>query len=170
VPIDGLTTYLAGNVNRISLGDGWDGEMDVQITSREYDHERTTLAFAITTDPNDALMNNHDAFLGLADPNVDVGQFVNDNVEGWIMHSWGEEYIPPGETNNLTDHMNPITFDPAESYYAFVAGASAVQTRVSVSFDISDGQVVQPVPLPAAVWLFGAGLFGLLSLTRRKLG
>jgi hypothetical protein len=28
---------------------------------------------------------------------------------------------------------------------------------------------VTPVPLPAAVWLFGSGLLGLISFARRKI-
>lgn len=35
-------------------------------------------------------------------------------------------------------------------------------TRLSVGFD------PYPVPVPAAVWLFGSGLFGLVSLSRRR--
>ena len=49
-------------------------------------------------------------------------------------------------------------------------GANAFQ----VSFDNSgtlvtvDVQIVPPVPVPAAVWLFGSGLIGLVGVARRK--
>jgi len=37
------------------------------------------------------------------------------------------------------------------------------------SDQIFSGDIVnQPVPIPAAVWLFGAGLIGLVGVARRK--
>jgi len=42
---------------------------------------------------------------------------------------------------------------------------------VELTFDTSAGLVVvdvQPVPVPAAVWLFGCGLLSLVSIARRK--
>ena len=33
---------------------------------------------------------------------------------------------------------------------------------------VHDGDVVSSVPVPAAVWLFGSGLLGLIGMARRK--
>jgi hypothetical protein len=33
---------------------------------------------------------------------------------------------------------------------------------------VAAGSVTPPVPLPAAVWLFGSGLLGLLGVGRRR--
>lgn len=57
------------------------------------------------------------------------------------------------------------------------AGATGSAVVVPQSFpmefpfrvDISPQIMVSPVPLPAAAWLFGSGLLGLLTLRRRKL-
>jgi len=33
---------------------------------------------------------------------------------------------------------------------------------------VADGDVLAPVPIPAAIWLFGSGLIGLIGIARRK--
>ena len=166
--VNGTTGDVAANVTRFDLGSGWDGDIGVQITSGSYNPLGTTLGFALTTNPNDTLLANPDTFLQLAEASADVTQFFNDNVEGWVMYSWGTDYIKPGETNSITDMLNPMQFLPNENYYAFVAGGSIAPTTVSLSLDISDESRVNPVPLPAAVWLFGSGIIGLLGVSRRK--
>ncbi|MEA2093731.1 MAG: VPLPA-CTERM sorting domain-containing protein [Pseudomonadota bacterium] len=59
--------------------------------------------------------------------------------------------------------------DTSNSYTSVVFGNTAAGTD-SFGFDdmvIGDlGQVV--VPVPAAVWLFGSGLLGLVGMARRK--
>ncbi len=44
----------------------------------------------------------------------------------------------------------------------WASGGSAINP------DFVDGQVISTVPVPAAVWLFGSGLLGLLGLAKRK--
>jgi hypothetical protein len=167
--INGVPGDVAANISRFDLGAGWDGEMDIQVTSDSYNPLATTLGFALTTNPNDTLLSHPDTFFQLAEPNADVTQFFDDNVEDWVMYGWGYNNLPPGEANSLTDSLN-LQFDPGLNYYAFIAGGSTQSTTVSVSVDISDGNEVNPVPLPAAVWFFGSGLIGLLGVARRKLG
>ncbi|MES9944235.1 MAG: VPLPA-CTERM sorting domain-containing protein [Candidatus Thiodiazotropha sp.] len=166
--INGVTGDLAANINRFDLGSGLDGPIDVQITSGNYNGFTTSLGFALTTDPNETLIANPDTFLQLTDPNADVTQFFNDNVDGWVLYSWGSDNIPSASTTNITEQLGQMFFDPNESYFAFIAGGSVVQDTVSVSLDISDGNNVNPVPLPAAVWFFGSGLIGLIGVSRRK--
>ena len=38
----------------------------------------------------------------------------------------------------------------------------------SFTFDLLDSGQTSPVPVPAAVWLFGSGLIGLIGVARRK--
>ena len=59
-------------------------------------------------------------------------------------------YVQPGKWN---DQVNNV---PSGSDYYSIKG-------YVVQYDI-----VTPVPLPAAVWLFGSGLFGLLGMARRS--
>jgi hypothetical protein len=48
-----------------------------------------------------------------------------------------------------------------------VQGASAIDTGVQVAWAVMDGDVAV-IPVPAAVWLFGSGLIGLIGIARRK--
>jgi hypothetical protein len=64
--------------------------------------------------------------------------------------------------------LYPLTFDPNLNYYAFIAGGSIFPTSVDVQLDVSDGNEVSAVPVPAAVWLFGSGLLGFISYSRRN--
>jgi hypothetical protein len=165
VDINGMPANVAADIVRFELGSGWDGEMDIQLTTGVFEFG-TTLGFALTTDPNDALYNDPSSFLALSDPNTDVTQFFNDYVVGWEMYSWGTDYIAPDATNDITGSFAPRSFDPSLNYYAFIAGGSILSTTVDVQLEVSDG--VNPVPVPAAVWLLGSGLMGLLSLNRVK--
>ncbi|ODB87925.1 hypothetical protein A3193_03240 [Candidatus Thiodiazotropha endoloripes] len=168
VNINGATGTVAADIVRVDLGSGWDGQMDIQVTTSSYSTLGTTLGFALATDPNDALYNDPSAFLALSDTNADVTQFFNDNVVGWEIYSWGSNYIAPDATNNITGSLNPRNFDPTKHYYAFLAGGSLLPTTIDIQLDISDGNDVSAVPVPAAVWLFGSGMIGLLSVNRRK--
>jgi hypothetical protein len=100
----------------------------------------------------------------LTDPNANVTEFFNDNdnVNGWEYYSWGSNYIKAGGTTNLTDALEWMVFDPNEHYYAFVAGGSVVPTQIGVDLNVS------AVPIPAAIWLFGSGILGLVGLNRQK--
>jgi hypothetical protein len=55
-----------------------------------------------------------------------------------------------------------LPFDPNEHYYAFVAGGSFEPTTVDI------GVTVNSVPIPAAVWLFGSGVIGLIAMAKRN--
>ncbi len=161
VTINGLDFNVAADITRFDLGSGWNGQMDIQLTTSSYS-DLTTLGFALTTDANDTLFNDPTPFLSLSDPNTNVTQFFNDNVNGWEFFSWGSDYINAGGTTDLTSQFAPMIFDPNEHYYAFVAGGSALPTTVDVDLQVS------AVPVPAAVWLFGSGLLGLIGFNRRK--
>jgi hypothetical protein len=167
VPINGQTANVATDIVRFDLGSGWDGEMDIQLTTGSFEFG-TTLGFALTTDPNDSLYNDPTPFLALSDPSADVNQFFNDNVAGWEMYSWGSNYITSDSTNDISGSLDPRTFDPDTNYYAFIAGGSIFPANVDVQLDISDGNDVSAVPVPAAVWLFGSGLLGFVSYSRRN--
>jgi hypothetical protein len=161
VSINGANVDVAADITRFDLGSGWDGQIDVQLTTSNYGG-LTTLGFALTTDANDTLYNDPTPFLSLSDPTTNVTQFFNDNVNGWEFYSWGSNYITAGGTSNLTSHFALLMFDPNEHYYAFVAGGSALPTTVDLDLQVS------AVPVPAAVWLFGSGLLGLVGFNRRK--
>jgi len=55
-----------------------------------------------------------------------------------------------------------ITFDPSWRNLTRVELDNAAYSLDNIQLDMN------PVPVPAAVWLFGSGLFGLIGIARRK--
>jgi hypothetical protein len=86
--------------------------------------------------------------------------------------------IPPGVTNEL----DSLLFAPFGDIYdglAGVAGNPVGRAVVSAAPPGSEAFIgraagdfifaaAKPVPVPAALWLFGSGLLGLIGLTRRR--
>jgi len=60
---------------------------------------------------------------------------------------------------------NIYTLNAAANFGANAYGAETVGGTADFSFDLNFNT---PVPLPAAVWLFGSGLLGLVGMARRK--
>ena len=84
--------------------------------------------------------------------------------------------IGPGPYTNangsITDNdpHNPFIDTSATWTLAFAgATASTVICNVVFSFGTQPGANVA-VPIPAAVWLFGSGLLGLVAIARRRQG
>ena len=67
-------------------------------------------------------------------------------------------------SSNFNAKIDLLT--PTGDYRAVVSG-SGYGTR-SGSYTISLDAIAQPVPIPAAVWLLGSGLIGLVAVGRRK--
>ena len=161
VTINNISGNAAADIVRYDLGAGWTGEMDIQLTTSSFNTFTTSIGIALTTDPNDALYDDPSAFFQLTDPTT-VSSFFNDNVIGWELYSWGTPNITAGGTTDITDQFSPMLFDPNEHYYAFIAGGSVSPTTIDVDLTVSS------VPVPAAVWLFGSGILGLIGMTKRK--
>jgi len=164
VTIEGTTIDAAVDLLRFDLGTGWSGNMEVLLTTSPYHTLFTTLGIALTTDPNDSLFSDPSPFLAIANT-ADASDFFNDNVNGWVFYSWGSDYITSGGTSDVTASFDPpLQFDLNSHYYAFVAGGTVLPTGTTVDV----GLEVSSVPVPAAVWLFGSGIVGLIGIGRRK--
>ncbi len=164
------SAIAAADIKRFDMGTGWEGAMEFLLTTSSYYSLPTSLGIALTTDPNDTLFNDPSPFLQLVDPDA-VTDFFNDNVLGWVFYSWGSNITPGGTTDVMAAFTNPPVFDPNEHYYAFVAGGSVIPLTVAIDLVVNDetgAGDVGAVPIPAAVWLFGSGIAGLLGITRRK--
>jgi hypothetical protein len=163
VTVGTISGDAAADILRFDVGTGWSGVMEILLTTSTYSDFTTSLGVALTTDPNDVLFNDPSPFLQLAQPNSDVTAFFNANVIDWVFYSWGTPNITAGGTSDITSIFSPpLQFNPNEHYYAFVAGGSVAPTTVDVELTVSS------VPIPAAVWLFGSGVIGLVAAARRK--
>jgi hypothetical protein len=77
------------------------------------------------------------------------------------------EYFVGNDIFNVTGVLEAGTYD--------LLGSAAVDDLLPSSTHISSGVAsfnfalnIEPVPLPAAVWLFGSGLLGLVAVARRR--
>ena len=96
-----------------------------------------------------------------------------------MRHSCGSPaglIIGPGPYTNANgsindnDPHNPFV-DQSATFTFAVTGATAdtVISNVLFSFGTTPGTNVG-IPIPAAVWLFGSGLLGLIAIARRRQG
>ncbi len=85
--------------------------------------------------------------------------------------------IPGSQTLTLTGSDNFIlglSIDNGANWLTDSNVASAGINAYTVSFETGnniiqvDVQVIPAIPVPAAVWLFGSGLLGLVGIARRK--
>lgn len=72
--------------------------------------------------------------------------------------------INPPSGGTYDSGTNAFTLDWSNSFSVLVDGFLPVSGTATVSL----AGIATPVPVPAAVWLFGSGLLGLVSVARRK--
>jgi hypothetical protein len=76
--------------------------------------------------------------------------YVDSDYVGYISNSYNGEFW---------GFISDTPFSSVE----LIGGSSSNQQHYSL-----DNMVFSPVPVPAAVWLFGSGILGLVSIVRRK--
>lgn len=102
--------------------------------------------------------------------NVGSGQWLGNLLFDWIstydmdvIHVWDATYNPNGT-------ISLISTDVISDLFPTGSGAPGHPTidgptdGFSYTFDL----LLTPVPVPAAIWLFGSGLIGLIGMARRK--
>lgn len=107
----------------------------------------------------------------------DVGGTITMDLSG-LFGNWSniDFNIGTGKNDSITSAFATGSWDPvAQSYtmswYSTVpstVGGPCAPTQCTAQF-IFEG-TASPVPLPAAFWLFGSGLLGVLGLARRRGG
>jgi hypothetical protein len=81
---------------------------------------------------------------------------------------------PPG--GHCPDAIGNQGFQPyldgsATFHLAGLTGVTSGSTVTNVAFSFGTApEVIKGVPIPAAVWLFGSGLLGLIGVARRRMG
>jgi hypothetical protein len=74
----------------------------------------------------------------------------------------GGDGVQDGRVSFLFHNLAP------GSYIAFVGGADYTSQTIQTARGIGGTLTITPVPVPAAVYLFGSGVIGLVGLARRK--
>lgn len=85
----------------------------------------------------------------------------------------GKVWATADDRNNPTGlatiTLNTILTAGGNNYFTFVMGGNADLSSTGVAKDFKATVSVAPVPVPAAVYLFGSGLIGLAGLARRRM-
>lgn len=85
------------------------------------------------------------------------------DISGLSMSIFGPSGLISGPTGSGISVTNP-SLPAGSSYYAQVSGTATGLSGGAYSV----AMVASPVPVPAAVWLLGSGLIGLVVVSRRK--
>jgi hypothetical protein len=170
------------NYAQVTISDGAGGDIDFSV-------EVLTSAFSVT-DPvaqNFGMQNfsfNYDLALS-----VGIGNIVNIDPSSWGITQdqnagggFGKfEFQLSGTGNSRTELLSfSITGVAGDTVNSYAIGSTLNPSAVEyfaahiAGFDTTNGVTSAqfagstPVPLPAAVWLFGAGLLGLAGVARRR--
>lgn len=156
-----LTPFSSGSVQVVDPGIEFTGIMrkntseitDTSITVNIYDNYFTVKTEAAS---DWGLAIGH----GLSSGLFDVALSSLDLIGGIGSITFNEtlSYTPYGTTLSMLDD---------------IIGITSTSTSATVGFDfVRDGAIyafqLQAVPVPAAVWLFGSGLLGLIGIAKRK--
>jgi hypothetical protein len=102
------------------------------------------------------------SIVGISGPQS--GDYLASNVNGSLTLSDSHNFVMAVWDANLNSGAGAWVGDANPVWYG---NGNSVQ----LTFATSGGVLavdVQPVPVPAALWLFGSGLIGLVGLARRK--
>jgi len=136
-------TYVLGIDSNPGITQTWSTFDPINVDAPDwFDH---SMGNNNTTDATDSIATDRASFVDL---------IANNNV---AQNSWKAHWFMPA------------TFDPTVDgqydYYLAVFNGGTQLARTDMSVIVGAGAVV---PLPAAVWLFGSGLLGLVGIAKRK--
>ena len=108
-----------------------------------------------------AVMGNH-----LTTSAVTVINDTTLDFSGWVMNIFGSDYAFGAQQGVATYSFDGTNFTLDYHWDASYNGNVGLGPLDVTLYDLHLAGTV--VPVPAAVWLFGSGLVGLISITRRK--
>ncbi|MBN2807936.1 MAG: VPLPA-CTERM sorting domain-containing protein [Deltaproteobacteria bacterium] len=158
--------HLNLNQGRLSFNSGYAGS-DWDYTGGTIKITETPVTGGAPITLMDGNVNNMSvAQLGSMGPNyweVSFGDFV-DVKNVWLLEQFKD--IPQSWWGQI-DPQNMIGGFQGNMYVGFYGTFDAASAAFT-SAGIASGDVVNYVPIPAAAWLLGSGLFGLITIRRRK--
>ena len=174
-----VTLVFSGYLNAASIT--WDTVNSNQLAAGSFSLDIVGLGFVIDVDGGGVNLSFDSSILNVTQITID------ENV--WDFGGLG---ISTGTIDNGAGTVNGIMvntlattvtgdFTVATVDFLVVGGVGSSSSLTMTEYDLnpwaSGGSVITPsyvvgnvsvVPVPAAVWLFGSGLIGLISLARRK--
>lgn len=171
---DGAASTI-GEVNVLD-GTGFASGSNTMTSSQfSIDTAGTSIDFSFQSDP---LLNTVLGSNGQTAASLNFSITLTDSNDQKVF-----EWLPDGDVGSGidggTESSDPFslntgiagtsTYDPSQNQFAAVTGGLA---KGDYNLNISMGSQVNAavVPVPAAVWLFGSGLLGLVGVARRRAG
>ena len=109
---------------------------------------------------------------------VEISVFEDDFFSNDLLWQTSFTVTPTEVANGRVDRIFELSFTPSadEGDIAEIYADALIIKDACGTFCFNDNPttanlnvaLVEPVPVPAAVWLFGSGLIGLIGVTRRK--
>jgi hypothetical protein len=91
------------------------------------------------------------------------GNFLASNTNGTLTLTTAPDFVLAVLDTNLEGGTWV-----GDSNAVFFGNGNAVELTFATSGGVFIVDVVQPLPVPASVWLFGSGLLGLVGIGRRR--
>jgi len=167
-PFGPATGDVGIDLDRYNLGNALSGSaVGITFTTKSFNPLGTVLAVLFATDPNDTIFNDPTSLAGFINPGINVNDFLTSHVTNYQFAAYG--FPSNGTTSVSALFTPPITFTAGTTYYAFVAGGSAINSVTKALTDSSVGYTlsVNAVPEPEAWATMIVGL-GLVALRLRR--
>ena len=158
-------------VANASLWTPTDGDVDTIL----FDPNNETVGTFALTEPDDLLGGWKIPLLfgaGTFGFSADEGLFVDDTNLGWTLsNSEGASVILGDNPSFGIAYHDGVGWSEADVFTGIGEDSFLFQwssTASPATMIVTDIAPVSEVPLPASVWLFGAGLVGMIGIARRK--
>jgi len=141
-----------------------------------FDPEGTSTGIFALTDPDDADLSGFKIPLSFGPSTLgfaaDEGVFINDSEVGWtVSNSEGAELILGSDPSFGIAYFDSVNWLFADVETGIGEDSFLLQWNSGATLAallVTDVAPVTAVPIPASVWLFGAGLLGMTAVARRR--